>query len=38
MLLLTSDIPVDFKDLFTIFLEKTILAIPILVFAANIIL
>jgi len=37
-IILTSDIPVDFKYLFIIFIEKTILAIPILVFAANIIL
>jgi len=37
-IILTSDIPVDFKDLFIIFIEKTILAIPILVFAANIII
>ncbi|GAB6137523.1 YjiH family protein [Halanaerobaculum tunisiense] len=35
-LLLTSNIPVDFKDLAVIFLEKTVIVIPIIVLLANI--
>jgi len=37
-LIVTSDIPVDFKGLFIIFIEKTVLSIPIIVLAANLIL
>lgn len=37
-LIVTSDIPLDLKDLFIIFVEKTILSIPLLVLAANIVL
>lgn len=37
-IILTSDIPIDFKTLLIIFLERTIIAIPIIVFFANIIL
>lgn len=37
-LIVTSDIPLDIKKLFIIFLEKTILSIPLLVLAAHIVL
>ncbi len=37
-LIVTSDIPLDVKDLFIIFVEKTILAIPLLVIAAHLVL
>ncbi len=37
-LIIASDIPLDLKDLFIIFLERTIIAIPILVIMGNIVL
>lgn len=37
-LLITSDIPVNFKHLVLVFIEKTIIALPIIVIMANILL
>ncbi|WP_432663611.1 YjiH family protein [Wukongibacter baidiensis] len=37
-IILTSDIPIDFKDLLIVFLQRTIISLPIIVFFANMII
>ena len=37
VIILKSDIPLNIKDLFVIFIERTIITLPVIVIAANII-
>ena len=37
VIILKSDIPLNIKDLFVIFIERTIITLPVIVIVANII-